>query len=237
MQKINADEIRKTVKSNNLILLYGEDYMKRHKRAHMRTPCANKMREITRLLNEINRRIETPMKLEDILRSIYFELVCSCTRTKCGYNAEKKTFSTPSLADHMGQNLKTLCDLYMALLMKGNSSVRLYNEEEKQKVLKDVKQFRQLVERTWNQEIGSIARKDLHEKQWKKPLILPFTEDIRKFREYCLTVAQKSVENLKVNKYDTDSFRDLTDALICSVILFNRKRTGDVQYVCQGILY
>ncbi|KAK4885177.1 hypothetical protein RN001_001448 [Aquatica leii] len=81
----------------------------------------------------------------------------------------------------------------------------------------------------WNNEISSLATKDLAEKKWNKPVTLPLTKDVMKFRNYVTKVAMDNFELLKKQNSDEQAFKKLVEASLCLTILFNRRRIGDVQ--------
>lgn len=232
LNKMAPDNISLTAKTDNLILAFGEDYLKKHKRIQMATPCSNKMRELARLLIEIRRRLKTKCQLEAVLRPEYYQIFLESVRTVCGYNELTRTFGkSASLADHYGTSIKQVCDVLMTLLMTKSPLVTRYDSAETQVVLKEIKQFQSLIVKNWSNEIGSLARKDLGDKRRKKQTVLPLTDDINKFRQHCLNIIASSISDLKANNENTTAFRELTEAILAFIILFNRKRIGDVQYM------
>nr|CAI5856857.1 unnamed protein product [Callosobruchus analis] len=97
--------------------------------------------------------------------------------------------------------------------------------------LREIKRLKMLVESQWNNEISSLAIKDLSEKKWNKPVMLPLTKDVIKFRNHILKTAETSVVALTENSGDREAFKKLVDASLAFTILFNRRRIGDVQYL------
>lgn len=198
----------------------------------MASSCSNKMRELARLLIEIRRRLNTKCQLEAVLKPQYYQLFLESVRTGCGYNELTRTFGkSASLADHYGTSIRQVCDVLMTLLMTRSPLVTQYDNAETQVVLKEVKQFQSLIVKNWSNEIGSSARKDLDDKKRKKQTVLPLTDDINKFRQHCIDIIANSISDLKANNENTTAFRELTEAILALIILFNRKRIGDVQYM------
>ncbi len=232
LQKMAPDNISSTAKTDNLILAFGEDYLKKHKRMQMTTVCSNKMREMARLLIEIRRRLGKKCRLEEVLKPRYYELFLTSVRSVCGYNELTRTFGgSATLADHYGTSIRQVCDVLMTLLLTKSPLVTQYDDAQMQTVMKEIKQFQMLIVKNYNNEIGSLARKNLDEKKRSKRIVLPLTEDINKFRQHCLNIVEESISDLKANAYDTNAFKKLVEALLAFLILFNRKRIGDVQYM------
>jgi hypothetical protein len=96
---------------------------------------------------------------------------------------QKKNFSAPSLALHFEGNLKLLCHEPYHLALKDTKGFKSRTHSDKTIFLKDVKNMKHLIVSRWNIEMASLANKDLHEKKWNKPLLIPLVSDIKLFRE------------------------------------------------------
>ncbi|KAI4464786.1 hypothetical protein MML48_3g00014709 [Holotrichia oblita] len=225
--KMKADEIGLVAKKDALIRHYGENYLKKHKRAQIMTACSNKLRECARLLIEVRRRTNnTVLTFFDMLNTNLFDSIVASSKTISGYEEDNKKFKAPSLAIHMGTTLKQICDLCSHLILKG--VFKCTNIEEK---LKDIKRLKHMIETQWNCEISSLAIKDLAENKWNKPIRLPLTKDVIKFRDYVIQISNENFNVLQTNKSNKNAFKILTESSLCLTILFNRRRIGDVQYV------
>lgn len=226
---MRADAISLTAKTDPLIVHFGENYLKKHKRPQMATACSNKIRELARLLIDYRKKTgNSDCSLSDMLKPELFEQVVNCAKNIGGYSEEKKTFRAPSLSAHIGTSMKQLCEICIKLLLQKSRLIRCENFEQK---IVEVTRFKKLVESHWTIEISSIAFKDLNEKKWQKKTILPLTQDILKFKEFSLDLAAKSKLVVEQNPHDTKAFKTLTQCTLAITILFNRRRIGDVQYL------
>ncbi|KAF5273546.1 hypothetical protein FQR65_LT17132 [Abscondita terminalis] len=151
--------------------------------------------------------------LFDALKPEYFNLFILATKNISGYDITMKTFKSPSLALHMGTNLKMVCDVAFKIVIEKKQipNIKWINKSEKKT---EIKELRKLIDNHWCSELSSLALKDMKEKQWNNPIQLPLTSDIKIFNNYLNTSAD-------------DAFNDL-NAL---TVMFNRKRIGDVQYL------
>lgn len=226
--RMKADDISLVAKTDMIIILHGEQYLKMHKRVQMGVVCSQKMRELARLLIEL-RKIENNEKLSmiDVLAPGMFDKVVAATKIVAGYDTEANTYTSPSLPPHLGTALKQVCELVLATLLRNPSSINCHTPEIKSKEVED---FHKLVQTLWNSEVSSLAFKDLNEKKWNKPIILPLTKDILRFKEYVISVANTAVSFLKNNLNDIKHYKDLVNATLSLTILFNRRRIGDVQF-------
>jgi hypothetical protein len=87
------------------------------------------------------------------------------------------------LALHFEGNLKLLCHELYHLALKDTKGFKSRTHSDKTIYLKDVKNMKHLIVSRWNIETASLANKDLHEKKWNKPLLIPLVSDIKLFRE------------------------------------------------------
>ncbi|KAF5278702.1 hypothetical protein FQR65_LT15590 [Abscondita terminalis] len=213
-------------KSDPIICQYAEDYLRKHKRPHIKNVVSNKIRELGRLLIPLQDIFNINSMLE-ALKPEHFDKVVSAGRIISGYNEATRSFKAPSLALHLKTILLALCASAKTLLLKKNSILGVTNYDV---ALRNVKGFRELVDTNWKFEMGSLALKDLNEKHSLNPQKLPVTQDIILFRNYTHEIADTCIKRLKENSQDKESFKKLTESALALTIILNRKRIGDVQY-------
>lgn len=224
---MHADRISFNGKSDPIICQYAEDYLRKHKRPHIKNAVSNKLRELGRLLIPLQDIYKLNSMIE-VLKPEHFDKVVYASRIISGYDEALRTFRAPSLALHMRTILLAVCSAAKTLLLKKSSVLPV---QDYQGTLKNVKGFRELVDANWKFEMGSLALKDLNEKQSANPQKLPITQDIIAFRNYTHNIADTSMVTLKSNPNDFLSYKKLTEATLALTIILNRKRTGDVQYI------
>jgi len=88
-----------------------------------------------------------------------------------------------------------------------------------------------MIEKQWSFEISTNATKDIYQKKWKKPAILPLTSDIKLFRDYIVNVEKDSYEKLKLNHSNLQAYRELQESILAQIVLLNRRRSGEVQRI------
>lgn len=226
--RMKADDISIVAKTDYLIYKFGENYLKKHKREQLNVVCSNKMRELARFLIEFRKISNLPhYTLKDVLTPKLFDTIVECAKNIGGFDKEQKTYRAASLSAHLGTSLKQVCDLFITTLLKEDSCVP---KNEREQIIKQTKRFKMLVETQWNTEISSLAFKNLHEQRWEKPIMLPLTSDIKKFKDYVTEVADKALLVLKETPNNKKEFKNLVEASLALTVLFNRRRIGDVQY-------
>lgn len=237
---MRADNVSAVAKNDSLICLFGERHLKKHKRAQIATVTSNKMREVARLL--IALRTITPIKqMIDAIKPEYYNNLVTATKVISGYNPTDKTFKASSLALHMGTTLKGLCDTVESCVLQKSS---LFSFENPDLVLNNIKRLHTLIANEWTNDIASIALKDMTEKHWEKPQIIPVTSDIIKFNNFVKNEVKTAAARLndmieEKNKTKTDLekkefnslYKKLTKGIMALVLVLNRKRVGEIQYL------
>lgn len=227
---MRPDDISAVAKADALICLYGEALLSKHKRQQISVVVSNKLREMGRLLMVLRRRNSGVNCLFDYLKPEFFQDFVAATKTISGYDEGKKSFRAPSLALHIGTNLKMICDIGFKLVLEKKTlpGIKWDSQEEKKNEIKDLKK---LIEGHWCSELSSLALKTLKERNWEKPLTLPLTSDINIFQEYLAKRAEEAYQNLINKRNILDNYKVLTECVLAQTVIFNRKRIGDVQYL------
>lgn len=229
---MRGDEISFVAKKDLLIAHYGESYLKSQKRERKEYSCSNRMRELARLL--MTYRVNSNCNgtsFKDLLHPEKFDGVVSATRNLAGFDPVNKTYKAPSIALHMGTALKVISDELIHLILKRSPGFLCDSQERSLEWRRDIKNFKKLVETRWNTEISSVANKDLNEKRWQKPLLVPLISDVKIFREKTFEYAEEC-EKQFCDNIDTDNtYKFLVYCTLSLLILFNRRRIGDVQYL------
>lgn len=229
---MRGDEVSFVAKKDLLIMHYGETYLKSQKRERREYSCSNKLRELARLLLTYRGIVsDNSISFKDLIHPKNFDNVVSATRQLCGYDPTNKTYRTPSLAMHTGTTLKLISEELTHLILRNSKGFQSKSPEIAKEWQKNVKNFKNLVEARWNKEISSVANKDLNEKRWRKPLLVPLISDVKKFKEGTLDHA-KECEKHFFDRTDSDqTYKLLVQCTLALLILFNRRRIGDVQYL------
>lgn len=130
------------------------------------------MRELSRLLLEFKKLENSKIiKFKDLLTPRNFDKVLLAVREIAGYNPVDKTFKSASLSMHLGTSLKLTCDELRYLILKESKGFECNSKTESQMWMKEVKEFRNLIDTRWNIEISSLAHKDLQEKMEQAPAL------------------------------------------------------------------
>ncbi|KAJ8958380.1 hypothetical protein NQ317_001993 [Molorchus minor] len=95
-----------------------------------------------------------------------------------------------------------------------------------------VKQFKaltNLIETDWANELSSEAGQNLAINKFNKPTLIPLTEDIMKYEKYLNGLIIRAKTELGSDSKNAKAYRDLLDGLFCSILIFNKRRVGELQ--------
>ncbi|KAF6728633.1 N-lysine methyltransferase SETD8-A, partial [Oryzias melastigma] len=220
LSKMNQDEVCLTVKSDNLIMKFGEHLFNRlgydvGKHEYIR----QKMRELGRLL--ICSRKITPLRtIKDHIMPQNFMHVITSVRVLAGYITESKTFKCPSLALKTGHNLTKISEL-----VESQANIQMNYAEAKAACA-----FRKVYEARWNEFISAASLRTLREAKWNAPQLLPFTEDVMKLHSYLEKQQNQYCTELSTET-SPQTWANLAKVTLGQVILFNRRRSGEVSKI------
>lgn len=219
VNSMHIDEITKTVKEESCILRFGEHLYAKHghdkgKHEYIR----QKMRELGRLIL-LAKGTGKLKKIEDFYKPSNFNLVIDAVKEVAGFDTEKNAYKTPSLALKLGHGLKKIADI-----LECDAQMKVPVDEQ---FIDNVRRTRNLLEKKWDVLVSSRALQNLKEAKWNAPQLLPFTDDVKRMHMYLDDVRQESLSKLNDDP-NKKNWSKLAKVTLCEVILFNRRREGEV---------
>ncbi|CAJ1074397.1 hypothetical protein F2P79_020338 [Xyrichtys novacula] len=211
------DEVFSAVKSDACILEYGDHLYNRlghdpGKHEYIR----QKLRELGRLL--LCSRKNTSMKtIRDHIRPSNFMQVIQAVKEVAGFDSATNTYKCPSLALKIGHSLTKV-----SMLVESRANV-----QNNYSAAKDARTFRRVYETRWNEMVSAASLRTLQEARWNTPLLLPFTKDVQTLHSY-LDEKQQHYSSKLSTETSPQTWSQLTKVTLTQVILFNRRRAGEV---------
>lgn len=126
-------------------------------------------------------------------------------------------FKKPSNARKSGSTLTKCCDV-----LHGEAD-RNGNEEKK----KDAKRLENLITKEWKHKITAIATRSEKEIKRNKPVILPTGKDLVKLKDFLEQEVKRCSSDLRRTPECSSAFQNLQAAVLCRIIMFNRRRSGE----------
>ena len=146
-----------------------------------------------------------------------FKVVLAAVVKLCGFNEEDNTILCPSIGIKLGYSLKKAVKI-----LKGEAIV---SGEDLRKIQCD--DFFFLIENRWSDAISKCARTELETRKWNNPQLLPLTEDLQKLRKHLKVVINVATNVLATDNGNVNEWRNLATAVLASIVLFNRRRSGE----------
>ncbi|XP_062381350.1 uncharacterized protein LOC134069402 [Sardina pilchardus] len=214
---MKQDKVTQAVKSDVCIIRFGEHLCNKMgndktKHEYIRT----KMREAGRLLVCAKKR-GTLNAIKDFFIPSNFYNAIQAVKDTAGFKDEEEVFTVPSLALKLGHTLKRMADIAECEAMMAGEESSIQN----------VKRFKDMYTTKWNECVSASALKTLREAKWNSPELLPFTEDVKKMHMHLNKKTKQYQEKIKAEK-NQKNWSQLAQATLCEVILFNRRRPGEV---------
>ncbi|KAL7846099.1 hypothetical protein AOLI_G00242910 [Acnodon oligacanthus] len=143
--------------------------------------------------------------------------VIEAVKKVSGYDEEKNCYQTPSLALKLGHTLQKVCEIIHCRALMA----------EDEELIKSTETFKKLYTTKWSEMISHTALSPLNEAKFNKPSTLPFTHDVQLLHKHLETTANAASENLK-KAPSPQSYAKLSKTTLARIIVFNRRRAGDV---------
>ena len=162
--------------------------------------------------------------IREMIAPHYFSTIVSAARELAGCDSGSYT---PSTGVNLGHDLNFCAEMVKTLsLMEGNVSAANLAEN-----------FEAVMKSRWKYEISGGARRELQKRSFNKPFLLPLTNDVMKLTSY-LKDQQAEASSVVSGTEQGDfcsEFRRLADMTLAQVILFNRRRQGEVSKMTTDI--
>ncbi|KAG7472086.1 hypothetical protein MATL_G00104710 [Megalops atlanticus] len=214
---MTPDPVTDVIKKDRVITDVGQHLLnKGGTSAKNQQHVREKMREMGRLICNA-RRVTKLRNMEDLINPNNYMETVKAVRVTCGYDSDKNKFLIPSLANKLGNAL-----VKVSKLLKAQGLIS--NDKE---LVKNASEFQDVHREKWNEMISATALRNIREAKWNAPTLMPFTEDVQKLHGY-LNQKQDEWYNSLSESPSTEVWRNLAKVCLAQIILFNRRREGEV---------
>ncbi|XP_041849327.1 uncharacterized protein LOC121645082 [Melanotaenia boesemani] len=215
--KMRQDEIASVVRNDFLILQLAQSLYNKHwsdptKFEYIRT----KVREMGRLLLTLRQKYSI-FSFEDAVKPNNFYKVVAAVKTVAGYDEEKHSFSTPSLALKLGHSLKKVGGIILCRAISAQDEASFEAAER----------FTKLCTKEWTGQVSHTALAASSPSTLSNPSTIPLTEDVQLLHKYLEERSAGAVENLR-ERQSPQAYSELARVTLAQIILFNRRRAGEV---------
>ncbi|CAL9708054.1 unnamed protein product [Knipowitschia caucasica] len=211
------DPVTQAILNHKVIIQFGESMFKQQGADPNRHEnIRQNLRQITRLVLEAQKK--TPLKeMEDFFVPDNFKHVISAVNIVAGYDSESNTYSSPSLAIKLGYQLQKLCSIVESNAIESGDESRA----------KSAQGFLEMYKNKWNKLVSASALTTLRETKRVKEKSVPSIQDVKCLNSFVAN-AHTVAENMFREHVSADTYASLAKVLLSRVILFNRRKPGEV---------
>lgn len=179
----------------------------------------SKLRLVARLLICLRRVSGQPAwSMSDFINPTQFKYVVEAAKECAGFTDSKSQYKVPSNALKSGAVLRTLAEIKQGEALERSDSA----------TAETCVQFLKLCDLNWSCEVSSVALRNISDRKRTSCNILPLTEDVLKLNDFIVNEVDKVKKDVDSSH---DAFMTLTQLALAKVLLFNRKRQGEVSRI------
>lgn len=220
LENMKTDKESLTVRQDELIQKYGQWLCEKHStKKHLKNDISQKMRELARLLIQLNKNQKEGqlMTLRSVLKPAHFFVLIEAVKELTGIDNNGKKKAT--LALKLGYSIQN------CLMILKNEAL-MESQLEKRKEVDDMIELYKL---NWSNFVLRKATEEIDRAKYNKPSLLPIAEDVRKMNKYMHDKEDVLLSLIEHNQASEQDFIEFCQINLCHVIMFNRKRVGEVQ--------
>lgn len=217
LSKLRKDEVADLIKKDPLILEFAMHLVRRYwVNPTQNAKIRSTLREIARFLILIKSKDSAIKELRDVYQPRFYSLFQSTIAEMAGYR--DNTMQKPSIALNLGPTLKEVSErLLIMSIAEGNTEVK-----------NSVKDFQYIYKADYYVQLGKPAKHLLGKRKWDSCSLLPTSRDVEKLHIYLKEKINHYTKVLEI-KFDYTSYIELTRHTLVQMIVFNRRRTGEIE--------
>jgi hypothetical protein len=178
------------------------------------------VRNLGRVLLELKKNVKDlrSATVRDIISPRHFSVIVSAVKIITGFDTEDYA---PSIGVNVGHDLNFCAEMVKtACHMEGDLAGASVAE-----------QFETVMKSRWKYEVSGGERRELQNRRFNNLKLLPLTSDVKKLTSY---LKEKQAHAFSVISSETgdaeflSAFRELAETSLAQLILFNRRRQGEV---------
>ena len=222
LSSMRRDNVGLIVKNDSLILEVAKrEYLRLGHDVTQHGYIRNKLRELGRLVIQLRQNTHQPnASLEVFVHPRHLNDIVKAVHDVAGFSEGKQMYHVPSLALKIGHSIKRCALILQASALEFNLRQKAEQAE----------QFRQLCEIKWPELVSTHAHRTLYQGKRNKPADLPTNADVVKISSFLHETGNREVQLLHSARGHeiTPAWKKLNEVTLCHLIIFNRRRQGEV---------
>lgn len=220
---LHIDEVSNIIKKDDVIMRVGDFMYDKHAKGQ-RDYISQEIRLLGRLVEALRDEFKIPEGyLKDFLCPKNFDGIVESAR-KLSLKEETEdslVLKKYSVALKCGPSLNKCC-----IILKGMARRRSNEEDEK-----EAKRLEDLIRDEWAAKVTSVALRSRKEIKRNEVVLLPTPDDLAKLKNHIDKEISVSYDTLKENNENSDQYQKLQAAILCRIIMFNRRRSGETSKI------
>ncbi len=214
---MKQDDVASVVRNDLSIIHFVQSLYNKHgqdptKYEYMR----QKLHEVRHLLLCLRTEFSVH-NLEEAVKPANFQRVVQAVRKVSGFDEEKHSYLTPSLALKLGHTLQKISDIIHCRALMA----------EDEELIRSTDIFKKLYMSKWSEMVTHSALNTLSDSKDNKPSTLPFTEYVWILHGFLEKSAESAFCSLKEDA-TACNYAELAKVMLAQIIVFNRRRAGEV---------
>ncbi|KAG5874592.1 hypothetical protein JTB14_001226 [Gonioctena quinquepunctata] len=210
--------IKECIRYDDMLIVYGNVMTAKYRNQHHYPMIRNRLIRMTKVLVQIKQTHLQVNQFKDILRPEFFNTIIQVINNMGELDDNSGNFKKPSLPTEIGTALKYIISLYKSECIKSKNNVGKSDAED----------LAQLLNTALPAHINKTATESLLKQKRTKKIQLPSTEDIRLLNNYLLKHCEIHFDKLS-KKFDKQSWMELSGAVLLGLLIFNRRRPGELE--------
>lgn len=225
---MRANKISLIAKRDRLIRAFAADYISTHKHMQYVNVTSRKMRELARVLIEIQKMDPTILSFTDALKPQNYKLFVEATKIISGYDEQTDTFVKPTLALNICTSYKQCCQI---AIEEAENSGKGQSAE-----VVAFKALNKLFWTNWKFDITQKVTLTLTERRMldTEPAMtwVPLAKTAKLFNDYLIQKSQFIGPQLKFSEEpQIELYTEFTEIILCRVLMWNRRRASEIQNI------
>ncbi|XP_043275397.1 uncharacterized protein [Venturia canescens] len=214
------DQVVRAIRYDHLIILFGNKLCQKYQDPHFYDMIRQKMRQLGRFLIEARKKSKDISDLFSVFYPKNYDAVISAIQSLAGLNETQTGFRVPSLATALGTLLKQVGKLCVSKYIKDQN-------KENQILTED---FIKLLTEDYGSSIARTALETCAREKRNKKIVLPTNEDLTKLQMFLRDKIKQNFSALE-EKFNRQAWTDLASSVLVSLLLFNRRRPGELERI------
>ncbi|XP_072763370.1 uncharacterized protein [Anoplolepis gracilipes] len=218
---MREDSIIQIIRYDELLIGYDNKMCHKYRLQHQHDMIRARLRLLGRFLIVLKALDNSIIDFSSIYDPIKYEQCIKAVNELAQFDEKTWTYKIPSIASSLGTLIKQVGQILSSMCIKKQD----FNKQTA------VENFLKLFEEDYPVTVNKIVFETQGHRKRQENIVLPSINDIKIFNAYLKTERTKALEFLQTNDFSIQAWRLLTETTLLSIMIFNRRRAGELERV------